>query len=166
MKPLSIAVGLAGLYAFGYWKKGQDVELRYFKPSEFGVWWPQMDSNLLTGLDEFRHELGKPVSISPANGSLGRVGASNSYHNVAKHGKVMAADVMFPWADEDDLKAIYEVAKSIKKFGGIGVYPHWQPYVGLHLDTRPISVHNPATWAGLDDYKGKQYYTSVENAFA
>lgn len=121
-----------GLYVAGYWMKTQSIKLRYFRPSEFGIWWPMMDKDLLLALDEFRHALGKPIIISPSSDSLGRAPSlktPDSRHNYARWGKVMAADVMFPWmTDKSELEHAFEVAKDIRVFGGIGVYPDWGPY--------------------------------------
>lgn len=42
----------AALYAAAFALRSATVELRHFSASEFGLWWPLMDSNLLLGLCE------------------------------------------------------------------------------------------------------------------
>jgi len=166
MKAAHLLGGVAALYGAAWVWKGQAVKLRYFQPEEFGKWWPLMDADLLRGLDEFRHRLGRAVQISPAWGALGRPGAGNSMHNVARWGQVKAADVLIPGAQPSELEGFYRVAREVEVFGGIGVYPDWEPWPGLHLDTRERDPQAPATWAGLDDEDGKQFYTGVEQGWA
>ncbi|GGX52355.1 hypothetical protein [Saccharospirillum salsuginis] len=158
--------GLAALYGAAWVWKGQTVRLRYFKPHEFGQWWPLMDEDLLRGLDEFRRRIGRPVQISPAIGALGRPGAGDSMHNVTKWGQVRAADVLIPGATVADLPGLVAEARAVGVFGGVGAYPDWEPWPGLHLDTRDRDPNQPATWAGLDDGDGDQYYTAIEEAWA
>lgn len=166
MKPAHLLGGLVAAYGVAWVWKGQAVKLRYFKATEFRQWWPLMDADLLFGLDEFRHRLGRAVQISPAIGALGRPGADDSMHNVAKWGSVRAADVIIPGATKADLPGFYQVAREMGVFGGIGVYPDWKPWPGLHLDTRDRDPQQPATWAGLNDSSGKQFYTGVNQAWA
>ncbi len=136
-----------------------EQQLRYFTPSEFGDWWPQMSTKLLMQLDEFRHQLGVPVMISPAPGALGRNdGPSLSQHNVDMWGEVRAADVMFQGVT---LEKAVEVAKEVG-FSGIGAYPDWNPRPGLHLDVRPAPL---ALWSGIKS-GGQQVYRGIAEAFA
>lgn len=133
--------------------------LRYFTQAEFGKWWPYMSTELLTKLDEFRHRLGVPVSISPVDGSLGRhLGLSTSQHNVDLWGEVRAVDVMFTGVS---LEHAYQVAKEVG-FTGIGAYPDWQPSQGMHLDVRQAPL---ALWAGIKE-EGIQVYKSIQMAFS
>lgn len=134
--------------------------LRYFTESEFGQWWPLMSTELLQKLDEFRHRLGVPVTISQANGSLGReLGpGSLSQHNVDMWGEVRAADVMFTGVD---LQTAYQIAKEVG-FTGIGAYPDWNPYPGLHLDVRQAPL---ALWSGIKE-QGQQVYKAISAAFS
>jgi uncharacterized protein YcbK (DUF882 family) len=133
-------------------------ELRYFSPNEFGQWWPDMSTELLTKLDEFRHRLGVPVIISPAAGSLGRNdGLSTSQHNIDLWGEVRAVDVMFTGVN---LETAYQIAKDIG-FTGIGAYPDWQPTQGMHLDVRQTPL---ALWAGIKEGTN-QVYKSIQEAF-
>lgn len=142
------------------------MDLRYFKATEFGPWWPLMDPELVRGLDEFRHRVGQPVIISPAAGALGRPGAGDSQHNHLRWGLVRAADVMVPNAMPADLNRLYEIAVSVGVFSGIGLYRDWRPWPGLHLDTRvDRKPARPATWAGLATSDG-QTYVGIERAWA
>ena len=109
-------------------------------------------------LDAFREELGRKVMVSPAPGSMLRWDKGEE----GEHPKGRTIDVMLP--EGPDLKTAYEVAKKIG-FGGIGVYPDWKPYPGLHLDIRPRAEgQGPAKWAGIKE-DGKQIYVSIERGF-
>lgn len=142
------------------------LDLRHFKPEEFRGWWRDMDPKLLEMLDEFRERLGRRVQISKAHGSLGRhLGVrAASRHNVDRWGLVMAADVMLP--DGPDLRdpsagqVVVDLAREVG-FGGIGVYLHWRPHPGLHLDCRPLKYDgSPATWSRVDGI-----YVAMEKAW-
>lgn len=149
-----------------------DLQLKNFTGAEFGRWWPLMDFRLLSALDYFRELLGRPVMISPAGGSLGRFGGSDkSLHNVERYGVILAVDVMLPAGP--DARLAYQLAVFARVFSGIGIYPHWKPHLGLHLDVRHVSGLNPtptatpyapATWGALRDASGKQVYVSVAEA--
>lgn len=156
-----IVGGLALVYAggWGYKTMTLTLRLRHFKPSEFGASWPLLSQELLLKLDDLRERLGSRVLISPAPGSLIRpAGGSESQHVYGR-----AADIMIPDAP---LVAAYNAAREVG-FTGIGVYPLWKPYKGLHVDVRPDRTPgNPALWAGLKDANGKQYYTSVDKGLA
>jgi len=135
------------------------MQLRYFTAAEFGEWWPLMSTELLTKLDEFRHQLGVPVRISPASGALGRrMGMATSQHNVDLWGEVRAVDVMFEGVS---LERGYQVAKEVG-FSGIGAYPDWKPSKGMHLDVRQAPL---ALWSGVLE-SGKQVYKGITSAFA
>lgn len=140
------------------------MHLDHFSPYEFRDWWPLMSPKLLVNLDAFRETLGQRVRISKANGALGRhMGMSRSQHNVDKWGEVRAVDIMLP--DTDDLVAAYDLALTLELFSGVGVYPEWKPYHGLHLDVRSNrKPQSPATWGMLKDEFGNQYMTSVNKA--
>ena len=147
--------------------------LRWFSPGEFvrgGVdWWPMMNSDLLTRMDDFRSRLGVPVAISPAAGALGRhLGTTDaSQHNVDRWGEVRAADVMpipslFHRVTLSDAVAAARAAG----FTGIGAYPDWRPRPGVHLDVRSDqSAGAPATWGGIN-IGGTQTYVSLADALS
>ena len=131
-------------------------KLEYFTPSEFGVWWPLMSTDLLKRLDLFRELMGSKVIISPVNGALGRHGGdSTSQHNVDMWGEVRAVDV-FPTIDgkfittEAQRQIVYENARKAG-FSGIGLYTDTQPGNMLHVDVRESNTrHNPALWARVE----------------
>lgn len=160
--PLEETPEAEGIDLLGWIMPEQDdlPPLRYFVASEFGDWWPLMSTELLQKLDEFRHRLGVPVMISPADGALGRYlgPTSLSQHNVDMWGEVRAADVMFSGVD---LETAYQVAKDVG-FTGIGAYPDWNPYPGLHLDVRQAPL---ALWSGIKE-QGKQVYKAISEAFS
>lgn len=151
--------------------KTATLSLDNFSPSEFGIWWPFMDKDLLLGLDQLRKNIGQSIVISPVNGALGRNDneQDSSYHNVLKWGKVRAADIQFPELREKSmtLEDIYSHAIRIPQFGGVGVYPGWKPYPGLHVDTRSRkSDGSVAKWSGFYNvHTGKNDYKSVDAAF-
>lgn len=174
---------LVGGLALWFAKRAADrnrLQLRYFSAAEFGPYWPLMSVELLQKLDQFRHELGYPVQISPAFGAIGRPvigepdaaaesGADKSYHNYLIHGEVMAVDVMpvpkHGAATRAERERWLEVAQRVG-FRGFGVYPGWKPRAGIHLDVRPVSALKPgqsmATWSGIRNPEtGKQEYLSV-----
>lgn len=161
-------ITVAAVYAAAYGLKSASVKLDYFKPSEFGVWWPFIDNDLLKGLDDFSRALGDdvPVRISPVTGAIGR---TSKYYKTSQHyflsgGKVRAIDVMIP--QEVSLAEAYNVARNLGVFSGIGVYPDWVPTHGMHLDTRTEkSASNPATWSGIKTASG-QVYRSLSEGLA
>lgn len=130
--------------------------LVYFDRAEFTVadedWWPRMSPRLLVLLDVFRHALGEAVLISPAEGSLGRRRgpSDSSQHNVDRWGEVRAADVMIRnMRRADQARRAAELAQS-RGFTGIGVYPHWRPHPGLHVDVREDRMPgDSSTWGAL-----------------
>lgn len=138
-------------------------ELKYFKPSEFGVWWLVLDNKLLVGLDKLRELWGHPILISPASGALGRKdGNEKSQHFPDKNGIVHAADIMPTingrGLNPSELTQFYNLVRSMNWFSGVGVYPDWKPYPGLHLDTRTDRMaDNPAKWAGIQTADGQKY---------
>jgi len=130
--------------------------VKHFSKEEFRGWYDLLHPELKDKLDEFRERLGRPVSISPAEGSLGRhLGdSSKSYHNVDKYHGLLAVDVM---PATDDMKRCFRLAKTVG-FGGIGLYSHWKPRWGMHLDVRPKA--QKARWYATVNCKtGEQEYT-------
>ena len=129
--------------------------MKHFDKSEFRGWFDLMSPELLEKLDELRDRLGSPISISPAEGSIGRHRglSKKSYHNVDHHKGVLAVDIM---PATDDLTKVFRLAKAVG-FGGIGIYPHWKPRHGLHLDVRP-KKHKLRWFATVDPDTGKQRY--------
>ncbi len=168
-------VGRAALFALlGQLDAGQGRVPMWFEPAEFGQWWPWMCPGLVAGLDVLRGELGVPVEISPAKGSLGRwEGRLGSLHNVERHGLCYAADVLIPvsWPVDE----AFFLAQGLKIFSGIGVYPFWKPRAGLHLDMRHLAPQNPtpgrvprspSTWGAVRDKFGNQVYVTAAEALA
>ena len=147
---------------------------RWFARDEFREWVDMMHPALLFALDVLRDALNAPVVISPAKGSLGRrMGMSTSLHNADFHGMVYAADVLLPASYGVDWG--FDVARDLRLFSGIGVYPFWKPRAGLHLDARHLSPLNPskgatprtpATWGAVPGAGGRQEYVSAAAALA
>ncbi len=124
--------------------------LKHFKISDFGVWWPFLSVGVLHNLDQFRENLGRPVIISPSPGSIYRPG------DAGDHGKGNAVDIMLP--EGPDLKAAFDVAVK-SGFNSVGIYPHWKPYKGLHLGIRPGD--QLYKWAGIL-VDGQQVYVGLD----
>jgi len=146
-----MAITAAGVTLF---KMYVAMHLRHFKLSEFGASLPFLSVGLLQKLDEFRERLGRKVMISPAPGALIRFDkGSESQHTFGR-----AVDIMLP--DGPDLETAFGIAKAVG-FTGIGVYPDWEPYQGLHLDIRKLEPgYSIATWGGKNK-DGRQVYVSL-----
>jgi len=146
-----MAISAAGVTLFKMYKA---MHLRHFKLSEFGAALPFLSVGLLQKLDEFRERLGRKVMISTAPGALIRFDkGSESQHTFGR-----AADIMLP--DGPDLETAFGIAKAVG-FTGIGVYPDWKPYPGLHLDIRKLKPgQSIAIWAGKNK-DGRQVYTNI-----
>lgn len=138
----------------------------FFSEEEFRGWAGLMDPVLLVRLDSFRGAWGRPVRISPHPKAIGREDDSTSQHNFKRWGMVRAVDVM---PDDiviaNDLERAMEVAANVG-FTGIGVYPHWEPVPGLHLDVRRSNAPGaPATWGAIrPDRDQPQTFVSAEQA--
>lgn len=158
MKPVLALGGIVGaVYYLAYRRKQELVDklnLTYFRPEEFGSSLPLMDTRLLLALDAFRAALKKPITVSPAVGALLRPWAPGSEHFYGR-----AADIMFPQGPS--LARAYETALELRLFSGLGVYPDWKPYPGMHVDVRPTrDPSDPARWAGVQR-DGKQIYVGI-----
>ena len=142
-KALVFSVSVVGFFLI--YKVVGMPNLRYFKASEFGVFYPLMSKDLLLKLDEFRHRWGAPVVVSPAAGGIGRHGGGDSQHNVDKWGEVRAVDVFPKGMDSAaDMQRAYLIAREIG-FTGIGLYTDTKPSNMMHLDVR-AGTH-VATWS-------------------
>ena len=140
-------------------------KLKHFSPSEFGIWWPLMNEDLLLKLDQFREEWGAPVVISPAPGGIGRTGGAgdSSQHNIDVWIRVRAIDVFPQVISPEGRRGIvtgaerqraYEVAKKVG-FTGIGLYTDTRPSNMVHLDVREDRrPGDPAKWSRVaGDYR-------------
>lgn len=159
---ITAAVLYAALYAY----RVSGLKLKYFKPYEFGVWFPLIDEDTLTKLDQFRDRIGFPVSVSPAPGAVGRISSETSQHFPAPF--VKAVDVFPQWPQggtPQELKRGYEVARDVG-FTGIGVYPDTSPRPMMHVDTRDDrEPGQPATWARFKTADGGYQDEAITRAF-
>lgn len=116
---------------------------------------------LIVALDRFRHELNRPLHISPVPGAVyaEKPGfhAENSWHYCipGRNEQAMAADIFV----EGDLYKAWSLATRCIEFGGVGIYPYasWagRPYRGmLHLDIRP-HLYQSRWWC---DINGEYHY--------
>ena len=141
------------------------MKLHYFDKDEFHGWYDKMSPELLVKLDVLRHQWGRPIRISPAPGAVGRDDDSQSQHNWGRWGEVRAVDV-FPIGvvTEDDAERFALVATDCG-FRGVGLYSHWSPSIGFHLDVRPDKdIGYPATWGAVNSELGKQKYVTMAEA--
>jgi hypothetical protein len=143
-------------------------ELKYFTPHEFiragRQWWPDMDQDLLLSLDVFRGLWGAPVYISPHPLALGRHDREHgtSQHNIDRWRVVRAADIMPEGMTSVDAACrAVEIAEDAGMVG-IGLYPHWSPRPGLHVDVRHSG---PARW-GAVKRDGVQIYTTLDSVLS
>lgn len=144
-----------------------NYEMQFFKKKEFyrdGVdWYPKLSEELKIKLDLFRFRVGT-VQISPHKDAVGRDDLTDSQHNINKWGEVRAVDVMPTMIKcyETMLHAL-EMAQECG-FKGIGIYPDWAPYPGLHLDVRHgRNFDDPAIWAAIEVDR-KQKFVSLDEA--
>ena len=142
------------------------IDLRYFTESEFRDSWDVMSLRLLFLLDSLRHQWGGSISISPVPGALGRHNGPDdtSQHNFDRWGEVRAADVFLAGMDcRNSANRALGLAMRTG-FTGCGIYPDWQPSLGMHLDVRASQrPGEPALWGMVDDGDG-QYQVSLETA--
>jgi hypothetical protein len=118
-----------------------------------------MSPELLVRSDVFRELLGYPVIASPAEGAIGRhARESTSGHNIDRYLEVQATDFM-PEIIEPE-KWIWAAKKA--GFRGIGIYPHWKPKPGIHLDVKEGPFR---TWGAIRPDRSKpQVYVSLDEA--
>ena len=159
-KTLLTAAAIAGAASWYRFNRQWQVvsRLEYFTPAEFRGQWGLLSPDLLLNLDGFRARIRRPVIISPADGALMRIrpkgdtGESQHYYG-------RAADVMIPGG----LSGNEVAAAQDAGFTGIGLYPHWRPYPGLHLDVRN---GQPARWGGINPTGAGQYYVTLSEAMS
>ena len=129
---------------------------------DFRKWKASVDEKLLESLKSFSEKIETEFFISPAPGSIGRHGGTSmSMHNVDRWGTVKAIDIMFSNLEfnAESVKKILNAAKK-SNFGGVGVYPHWQPRWGVHLDIRKKKKNGKiAKWAR----NKKGIYVSIDD---
>lgn len=148
------------------------LRLAYFAPSEFGPtpyreenWWSRMDLRLLMLLDSFRHQHGRLVEISKNGKALGRHDgpADQGDHNVDHWGTVRAVDCFAGIENRQDAEATVELALDTG-FNAVGIYPHWNGGIGLHLGTRETrTIGDPAQWGAINK-DGEQVYVAMRVA--
>jgi hypothetical protein len=147
-----IGVTVSAVYAAAYALRSGTIRLRHFKPADFGIWWPFMNGDFLSKVDQFSEWFQGRVMLSPAPGALGRLGSDSSQHFPSPD--LSAADLMLP---DISLGDAYQAARALG-FTGIGLYPDWKPYHGIHLDMRKTRTRdNPALWAGVKTGEGQKY---------
>lgn len=132
-----------------------EMHLEHFSPHEFREWWPHMSPRLLTMLDVLRHQIRRPIVISPNPDALGRrLGDSESEHNIDRWGEVLAVDCFVIGIEtRAQVGWVLTFSRAIG-FTGIGVYPDWtlqgRQTIGFHFGVRPTrQMRDPATWGRL-----------------
>jgi hypothetical protein len=137
------------------------MKLYYFSRREFlrdgRDWFDDIDPRLLVLLDTFRHQWGSRVLISGHPDAIGRTGKATDSQHHWEPGKLVRGIDVIPSAMGLRKDANRAITMAIDLgFTGIGLYPHWQPSAGLHLDTRTLRrPGDPALWGAV--YKPQQY---------
>lgn len=136
------------------WKK-----IKHFKKKENWGDPEKISKKLVEALDRLADQTGQKIIITC--GTQGRH-SDNSQHYLGR-----AADCVFPDINSlIELYDIYENARKIEDFKGIGLYPHWKykgkTIGGLHLDVRRKESNSLiSTWMSVLDSKGKQIYIAL-----
>ncbi|MBT3041983.1 MAG: hypothetical protein KME67_03905 [Candidatus Thiodiazotropha sp. (ex Codakia orbicularis)] len=129
----------------------------YLSPEVIPGCWDQMDLAFLIRVDQFMWDSPGEWMVSPAVGAACRDYGSTTSRHYAVGRKADAIDLMLV---DGDLEENYRFA--LTRFGGVGVYPDWIPFHGLHVDGR--EGERVATWAGIRQ-GGEQVYVAAEQAF-
>lgn len=150
-------------------------KLRYFTESEFRDWAAVMDYSFLFKLDDLRAKSGFKMLISPHPKALGRTTGSRTSQHFWDDTKdsLKVADII-PYVVTPDrqhrgltvveMKGLVATATNLG-FTGIGVYPMWKPFPGLHLDLRePRHPRYVAKWSRVM-VGGKKGYMSITAAW-
>lgn len=145
-------ITLAGFAAWLGLKKAMiKFKFKNIPENALAGYWPFLNLGLLAKYNKFLARC-PDAFISPAPGAVFRLSADESQHALGR-----ALDVMLPITTLD---YAFEVAKEVG-FTGIGLYPDWTPYKGIHLDVRlGRTPGKPAKWAGIKQ-GGKQIYVAV-----
>lgn len=130
----------------------------YLSPEVIPGCWDKMDLAFLERVDQFMWDSPGEWMVSPAEGAACRDYGSKTSRHYAVGRQADAIDIMLV---NGDLEENYRFA--LTRFGGVGVYPEWIPFHGLHVDGRPVG-DRVATWAGVRQ-DGKQIYVAAEQAF-
>lgn len=139
-----------------------ELDYPFFPEINYGQWSAQVDRYLKVKMNAYAERLtkaGYSVIPSPAPGAIGRLyGSKTSQHYAGEGQLIRGIDVMLPAGPS--LKEAAQIAREVG-FTGIGVYPNWKPFPGLHLDVRTgRSSGNPATWARIGGE-----YVAIERGF-
>jgi len=173
---LKLAAVITGLGYGALWLS--KPVLKYFKPSEFGGWFPFVANSTLLKLDKLRSLHGAQIQISKSPGGIARIipGGDDNYnsdHNIVKNlGVTHALDIYskvpitagysntisYRPMTKYELYQFYILAEEAG-FTGIGVYPDWNN-PGLHVS----DGSDTGRWAGINK-DGKQVYIGLMEYF-
>ena len=170
-----------------------EINLKHFIPREFTragfQFYKNMAHEFLFAIDELSCSTGYGIRISRHKKAIGRIskdgGASqhditdDEWYNHNKDVVLVVADTQ-PFNRETGLQLTHHEAEifyvtAVKLgFTGIGVYPHWNPMAGFHLDMRiQPKGKKLSTWGALkevvkyeDGFKTKQVYHGFEHCLA
>lgn len=104
-------------------------QLNFFTKGENWGNWRKMDVRLLYNLDRLREKVNMPIKVHCGFEEIGH--AMRSYHK-----KGMAVDFHFIGAEElkkNEKLNLFNLLMNVWQ-GGVGVYTHWYPVFGFHLD--------------------------------
>ena len=117
----------------------------------------RLDSRVVFAADQLRERLGTKLLVSPVAGAITRDYEPGSRHQAV--GRL--SDALDCFVPGSSLTEVYEAALRISLIGGVGLYPDWLPYHGIHIDTRPRSdADRCATWMAVGHHP--QIYGAVD----
>ena len=143
-------------------------KIDHFEPSEFQGKLHLLDHRVPYVIDKLRKRIGGRLVPSPVGGAIAREGkkhkSSQHYANPQQGIYSTAIDLMSP---DIDLFTVFREAQEMSEIGGIGLYPDWNPFPGVHIDLRLRKPGGaPAIWMAkkvIDDKGGsKQVYVGID----
>lgn len=124
-------------------KSNDWASIKHFSATEAWGDVARISPGLVRTLDQYRDFIDTKIIIT--------CGTQGAHTEGSQHYLGTAVDVVFPDISKKDLFDLFIAALRFP-FNGVGMYPHWKPYGGLHLDVR--SAPSKALWlARLDGEK-------------
>lgn len=135
-------------------------DLKYFSPKENWGNPSKMRHSLLWRLDEARQRVGFPFIVTSGN--------QGKHHPNSLHYSGRAVDFV---VKRPLNVALCDILFDLLRFDftGVGIYPHWKPYGGFHVEHSSARKPVKRLWLGIyeKDDAGKQIQTyhaiTVEN---
>jgi hypothetical protein len=134
-------------------------KIKHWSPKDFNKFDRFLSQELLNKLDIFAEKFSKygKLRVSPVDGAIIRIDDSDSQHNIKKTGKTFAIDLipmfytnvsnhLLRGIQRKEFKMLFELMKN-SGFAGIGMYPEWIPFRGVHVDVRKTA---PKYWVMIN----------------